>query len=122
MIILYIFIGLIVFNFFRLVYKDLKNAHNIIKKEEKAQRIKMREEIRREDAIYERKKAMRCELRKQLDAVQYQLKLLNALDDCQSHDLSDEKSIKEALSYAKQYNDLLIQERNLQRQLNELDG
>lgn len=122
MFIAYIFLGLIAFNFFRFLYLDLKDSYNTVKKREEEQRRKMREAIQREDAAYERKKEQRRELLKQLEAVQYQMKLLNALDDCQSHDLRDEKNIKKLLSWEKQHNVLWTKERKLKRDLEKLDN
>lgn len=122
MFIIYIFLVMVVFNFFRFAYLDLKDSYNTVKKREEEQRRKMREAIRLEDEAAERKKEQRRELLKQLDAVKYQIKLLNALDDCLSHDLRDEKTIKKTIAWEKQHNSLWTKERKLLRELDKLDS
>ena len=68
-----------------------------------------------------RKKVMeKIELQKQLAAIQYQLKLLEKLDDCINHDSFDEKELKKQLYIETKTATLYKKERELKRKIETL--
>ena len=62
----------------------------------------------------------KIELQKQLAAIQYQLKLLENLDDCINHNSFDEKDIKKQLYIETKTASLWKKERDLKRKLETL--
>lgn len=79
------------------------------------------ERERKELAAEYKRKEERNELQQQIDALQYQLKLLEKLDNFRSDRLDNEKDVKKALALEKQYNTLYTKERKLKAKLKELD-
>ena len=110
MIILKFFAVLVVIGILRAAYVDLKDSYRIITEREQAAQKAAQKAAER-----------RTELTKQLEAVQYQLKLLEALDNFRSDNWSDEKEVKKALALEKQYNALWTKERKLKQQLKALE-
>ena len=112
MFIIYIFLGMVAFEFARVFFTDLKDSYNtVIRREEEARERERIERDKRNNA--------RTELYKQLEAVQYQIKLLEALDRFRSDDFNDEKEVRKALALEKQYNALWTKERKLKSFLKE---
>ena len=62
----------------------------------------------------------RNELIKQLEAVQYQISLLEKLDEFRPSNLEKEEDIKKALAMEKQYNALWTKERKLKQKIKNL--
>ena len=86
-------------------------------------------QAQRENEAFERKRLEKLERKRQADineylrqlkSIQYQLSLLNKLDDFRSSELTDEKAVKKALSLEKQYHVLCQKERKLKRDLEKL--
>ena len=91
-----------------------------IERERKETEQRQRERERM-DAIERKRKTDYIELNKQLNAVRYQLSLMEKLDNFRSDNLTDEKEVKKALALEKQYNALYQKERKLKRELEKLD-
>lgn len=87
-------------------------------RKEVAQRQRERERM---DAIERKRKTDYIELNNQLNAIQYQLSLMEKLDNFRSDSLTDEKEVKKALALEKQHNALYQKERKLKRELEKLD-
>ena len=68
-----------------------------------------------------KQKEEKKELQQQIEAIYYQLKLLEKLDGFRSDNLTTEKEIRQALSIEKQYSALYAKERNLKAKLQEID-
>lgn len=103
-----------IIGFIRAAYIDLKDSYQtVIRREEEARERERIERDKRNNA--------RTELYKQLEAVQYQIKLLEALDRFRSDDFNDEKEVRKALALEKQYNALWTKERKLKRELEKLE-
>lgn len=85
---------------------------------------RINQQIKREKAaelaFKKQKEAKKTELLKQLEAIQYQLKLMEALDNFRSNNMSDEKEVKKALILEKQYAALYQKERKLKTELEKL--
>lgn len=64
----------------------------------------------------------RIELLRQLEAVQYQLRLLQKLDDFRPANLSTETDIKKTLALEEKYNRLYTKERKLKKEIAELEA
>ena len=79
-------------------------------------------ERERLNAIERKKQADYVELNNQLNAVKYQLSLMEKLDNFRADSLTDEKEVRKALSLEKQYNALYQKERKLKRELEKLDS
>ena len=71
-------------------------------------------------AQFKEQQEKRIEINKQLESVQYQLKLLQTLDNFRSDKMKDEKEAKKALALEKQYAALWTKERKLKRELEKL--
>lgn len=95
------------------------NTHEI-EREEKARQRRIYEAMEKQWAEADKRKKERIELSKQLEAVQYQMTLLERLDGFKSHNMNDEKEVKKALALEKQYNTLWTKERKLKDQLKAL--
>ena len=120
MIILVIIGILFVIAFIQVVYTDLKDSARIIKEKEEIERSRICETMEREyEAERQYKKAI-GELQKQLNAVQYQIQLLEKLDNFRPDTLLTEKDVKKALTLEKQYNALWTKERKLKEKINTL--
>lgn len=122
MFILVLFGIFVLIGFLSAAHADIKQAHNAIILEEKERKRKIEIELQREHLEQTKRNETRGELNKQLDAVQYQLKLLETLDSFRSADMTDEKEVRKALSLEKQYNALWTKERKLKRELEKLDS
>ena len=64
----------------------------------------------------------RIELLRQLEDVQYQLRLLQKLDDFRPANLSTETDIKKALALEEKYNRLYTKERKIKKEIAELEA
>ena len=114
MIILYFILTCVFIGFIRAVYRKVKLVKYYYNLECEKEALLQ--------AQWEEEQEKREELEKQLEAVQYQLKLLEALDSFRSDNMMDEKEVKKALSLEKQYNALWTKERKLKRELEKLGG
>lgn len=115
MIILKIFAALVVIGIIRAAYIDLKDSYRIVSEREQVAQIAAIK-------VAEKDAERRTEITKQLEAVQYQLKLLEKLDTFRSDNMRDEKELKKALVLEKQYNALWTKERKLKRELEKLSS
>ena len=111
------FIGGLIHGFIKNV-NDYAGLYEERERKEAAQRKRERE---RREALERKRKADYIELTKQLNAVQYQLSLMEKLDNFRPDNLTDEKEVRKALSLEKQYNSLYQKERKLKRELEKLD-
>ena len=75
-----------------------------------------------EHEILKQKADKKETLSRELDAIQYQLKLLEKLDDFRAGDLSSEASVKKALALEEKYNRLYTKERKLKKEIAELEA
>lgn len=112
----WIFWSYIIIVFLSIVIKDFKRAGKEIDKEESEKKEKQRKinEQKRKEA------KQKEELQKQLLAIQYQLKLLEKLDDCINYDSLDEKELKKQLSIETKTAALWKKERDLKRKIETL--
>ena len=102
--------------FLSIVVKDFQRIGKQIDKEDAEKKEKQRKinEQKRKEAM------QKIELQKQLAAIQYQLKLLEKLDDCINHNLFDEKELKKQLYIETKTAALWKKERELKRKIETL--
>lgn len=102
--------------FLSIVVKDFKRVGKQIDREDAEKKEKQRKinEQKRKEAM------QKIELQKQLAAIQYQLKLLERLDNCIDHNSFDEKELKKQLSIEQKTAALWKKERDLKRKLETL--
>ena len=102
--------------FLSIVVKDFQRIGKQIDRED-AEKKERQQKINEQ----KRKKVMeKIELQKQLAAIQYQLKLLEKLDDCINHDSFDEKELRKQLCIETKTAALYKRERDLKRKLETL--
>ena len=104
MIILYIIGIIIVIAFINMLVnlgKDFKQCYNEVIAEEREKQRRTWEEIEKEIQEQDELKNKKNELYKQLEAVQYQLKLLERLDDFRSDELHNEKEVTKSIIFGK---------------------
>ena len=102
--------------FLSIVVEDFKRVGKQLDKEDAEKKEKQRKinEQKRKEAM------QKIELQKQLAAIQYQLKLLEKLDDCINHDSFDEKELKKQLYIETKTAALCKKERELKRKIETL--
>ena len=102
--------------FLSIVVKDFQRIGKQIDREDAEKKEKQRKinEQKRKEAM------QKIELQKQLAAIQYQLKLLEKLDDCINHDSFDEKELKKQLCIETKTAALYKKERELKRKIETL--
>ena len=102
--------------FLSIVVKDFQRVGKQIDIEDAEKKEKQRKinEKKRKEVI------QKIELQKQLAAIQYQLKLLEKLDDCINHDSFDEKELKKQLCIETKTAALYKKERELKRKIETL--
>lgn len=101
--------------------KLYKEAGKRLEAREAVERAERHRRMERDRLAAEKAARQRIELYKQLDAVRYQIKLLEQLDKFRSDDFSNEKEVKKALAIEKQYNSLWTKERQLKQKLSALE-
>lgn len=102
-------------------YKEYTDASARLEAREAAEQAAMYKRMEADRIAAEKAAATKSELHKQLEAVQYQLKLLEKLDCYRSDNLATENDIKKALSLETKYNSLWTKERKLKHQLEVLE-
>ena len=102
--------------FLSIVVKDFQRIGKQIDREDAEKKEKQRKinEQKRKEAM------QKIELQKQLAAIQYQLKLLERLDNCINHDSFDEKELKKQLYIETKTATLCKKERELKRKIETL--
>ena len=102
--------------FLSIVVKDFKRVGKQLDEEDAEKKEKQRKinEKKRKEVI------QKIELQKQLAAIQYQLKLLERLDNCINHDSFDEKELKKQLCIETKTAVLCKKERELKRKIETL--
>ena len=102
--------------FLSIVVKDFQRIGKQIDREDAEKKEKQRKinEQKRKEAM------QKIELQKQLAAIQYQLKLLEKLDDCINHTSFDEKELKKQLCIETKTATLYKKERELKRKIETL--
>lgn len=75
-----------------------------------------------ETELLQQKAEKKETLLRELAAIQYQLKLLEKLDNFRSGDLSTEAAVKKALALEEKYNRLYTKERKLKKEIAELEA
>ena len=102
--------------FLSIVIKDFQRIGKQLDREdaEKKEKQEKINEKKRKEVI------QKIELQKQLAAIQYQLKLLEKLDDCINHNSFDEKDIKKQLYIETKTAALWKKERDLKRKIETL--
>ena len=102
--------------FLSIVVKDFQRVGKQLDREDAEKKEKQQKinEQKRKEVI------QKIELQKQLAAIQYQLKLLEKLDDCINHNSFDEKDIKKQLYIETKTATLWKKERDLKRKLETL--
>lgn len=101
--------------------KLYKEAGERLEAREAAERLERYRRMESDRLAAEKAAKERIELSKQLAAVQYQINLLERLDNFRSNDFSNEKEVKKALAIEKQYNSLYTKERKLKQKLSALE-
>lgn len=102
--------------------KLYKEAGKQLEAREAAEREERYRRMERDRLAAENANKRRIELLRQLEAVQYQLKLLEKLDDFRSGDLNSETDVKKALALEEKYNRLYTKERKLKKEIEELEA
>lgn len=102
--------------------KLYKEAGKQLEAREAAEREERYRRMERDRLAAENANKRRIELLRQLEAVQYQLKLLEKLDDFRSGDLNSETDVKKALALEEKYNRLYTKERKLKKKIEELEA
>lgn len=102
--------------FLSIVVKDFQRVGKQIDKED----AEKKEKQRKINEQKRKKVVEKIELQKQLAAIQYQLKLLEKLDNCINHDLFDEKELKKQLYIETKTAALCKKERELKRKIETL--
>ena len=102
--------------FLSIVVKDFQRIGKQIDREDAEKKEKQRKinEQKRKEAM------QKIELQKQLAAIQYQLKLLEKLDDCINHNSFNEKDLKKQLYIETKTATLYKKERDLKRKIETL--
>ena len=102
--------------FLSIVVKDFKRVGKQLDREDAEKKEKQQKinEKKRKEVI------QKIELQKQLAAIQYQLKLLEKLDNCINHDLFDERELKKQLYIETKTAALCKKERELKRKIETL--
>ena len=100
---------------------DKCSGYYLARKEQKNyEKALFEEQLEREREEQKEIDEKRKELCKRLKSVQYQLGLLDSLDDYVNRESTDEKDIKKALTLEKQYASLYQKERKLKAELERL--
>lgn len=102
--------------------KLYKEAGNQLEAREKAEQQEQNARRELERIAAENANKRRIELLRQLEAVQYQLSLLQKLDDFRPANPSSETDIKKALALEEKYNRLYTKERKLKKEIAELEA
>ena len=102
--------------------KYYKEAGKQLEAREAAEREERYRRMERDRLAAENANKRRIELLRQLEAVQYQLMLLQKLDDFRPANLSTETDIKKALALEEKYNRLYTKERKLKKEIAELEA
>lgn len=102
--------------------KDYKEAGKQLEAREAAERKERYRRMERYRLTAENAAKKRIELLKQLEAVQYQLRLLQKLYDVRPANLYTETDIKKALALEEKYNRLYTKERKLKKEIAELEA
>ena len=100
--------------------KQYKEAGKQLEAREKAEQQERNTRRELERIAAENANKRRIELLRQLEAVQYQLSLLQKLDDFRPANLSTETNVKKALALEEKYNRLYTKERKLKKEIEEL--
>ena len=99
-----------------------KEAGKQLEAREAAEREERYRRMERDRLAAENANKRRIELLRQLEDVQYQLRLLQKLDDFRPANLSTETDIKKALALEEKYNRLYTKERKLKKEIAELEA
>ena len=102
--------------------KLYKEAGKQLEAREAAEREERYRSMERDRLAAENANKRRIELLRQLEAVQYQLSLLQKLDYFRPANLSTETDIKKALALEEKYNRLYTKERKLKKEIEELEA
>ena len=102
--------------------KLYKEAGKQLEAREAAEREERYRRMERDRLAAENANKRRIELLRQLEAVQYQLSLLQKLDEFRPANPSTETDIKKALALEEKYNRLYTKERKLKKEIEELEA
>lgn len=102
--------------------KLYKEAGERLEAREAAEREERYRRMERDRLAADNANKRRIELLRQLEAVQYQLSLLQKLDDFRPANPSSETDIKKALALEEKYNRLYTKERKLKKEITELEA